>query len=75
MRHFSEDQVAAVRANCFIMRYRKSVPQGAATTVWAAVASELEGKGGLYLDDCQIAGPYVPTPDHHGPGGKALDIR
>ncbi|HAN26910.1 MAG TPA: short-chain dehydrogenase [Haliea salexigens] len=35
----------------------KSVPQGAATSVWAATAPELEGKGGLYLEDCQIAQP------------------
>lgn len=33
----------------------KTVPQGAATTVWAATAPELEGKGGIYLEDCQIA--------------------
>lgn len=38
----------------------KSVEQGAATTVWAAVAKELEGKGGKYLADCQIAGPHDP---------------
>ncbi|KAI1270273.1 NAD(P)-binding protein [Xylariaceae sp. FL1019] len=29
----------------------KNLAQGAATTVWAAVAKELEGKGGLYLDE------------------------
>lgn len=33
----------------------KSVEQGAATTVWACVAPELEGRGGLYLEDCQIS--------------------
>ena len=33
----------------------KSIEQGAATSVWAAVAPELEGKGGLYLEHCQIA--------------------
>lgn len=33
----------------------KSVPAGAATTVWAATAGELEGRGGIYLEDCQIA--------------------
>jgi hypothetical protein len=37
----------------------KSVEQGAATSVWAAVAPELENKGGLYLDDCSIAEPAV----------------
>lgn len=33
----------------------KSIPAGAATTVWAATAAELEGRGGIYLEDCQIA--------------------
>lgn len=33
------------------------VPTGAATQVWAATAPELEGRGGLYLEDCAVAGP------------------
>ena len=33
----------------------KSVEAGAATTVYAATAPELAGKGGLYLEDCRIA--------------------
>lgn len=33
----------------------KSIPQGAATTCWAATAAELEGRGGLYAEDCHIA--------------------
>lgn len=40
--------------------YAKTVEQGAATSVWAATADELAGKGGLYLEDCGIAGPYNP---------------
>ena len=32
----------------------KSTEQGAATTVWAAVAKEWEGTGGKYLEDCQV---------------------
>ncbi|KAL2823210.1 hypothetical protein BDW59DRAFT_180782 [Aspergillus cavernicola] len=35
----------------------KSAEQGAATTVLAALSPELEGKGGLYLEDTQIAKP------------------
>jgi hypothetical protein len=31
------------------------VEQGAATTVWAATAPELDGEGGRYLEDCHIA--------------------
>ncbi|KAI1464076.1 NAD(P)-binding protein [Daldinia caldariorum] len=35
----------------------KDPAQGAATTVWGAVAKELEGKGGLYLDEVSVAEP------------------
>ncbi|MDZ7783001.1 MAG: SDR family NAD(P)-dependent oxidoreductase [Halioglobus sp.] len=43
----------------------KSVEQGAATSVWAATAGELADRGGIYLENCQIAGPAV----HGGSGG------
>jgi len=33
----------------------KTIPQGAATQVWAATASELEGRGGVYCEDCHVA--------------------
>ena len=33
----------------------KTIPQGAATTCWAATADELEGKGGVYCEDCHVA--------------------
>jgi NAD(P)-dependent dehydrogenase (short-subunit alcohol dehydrogenase family) len=36
----------------------KSTAQGAATSIWAAVAPELEGVGGRYLEDCAIAEPW-----------------
>jgi NAD(P)-dependent dehydrogenase (short-subunit alcohol dehydrogenase family) len=35
----------------------KSAEQAAATSVWAAVATELEGRGGLVLEDCAEALP------------------
>jgi len=35
----------------------KQVPSGAATSVWAATAPELDGKGGLYLEDCGLSAP------------------
>ena len=40
----------------------KTVAQAAATTVWAATAAELQGRGGLVLEDCDeaaLAGPAV----------------
>jgi NAD(P)-dependent dehydrogenase (short-subunit alcohol dehydrogenase family) len=48
---------SAYKGNVDIERSIKSVPQGAATQVWAAVDKEWEGKGGKYLEDCQIAQP------------------
>lgn len=33
----------------------KTIPQGAATTVWAATSPEFKGKGPLYLEDCRVA--------------------
>lgn len=39
----------------------KTPEQGAATSVWAAVAPELEGVGGLYLQDCQEAPEMDPA--------------
>ncbi len=33
----------------------KTIPQGAATTCYAATAPELDGKGGVYLEDCHVA--------------------
>jgi NAD(P)-dependent dehydrogenase (short-subunit alcohol dehydrogenase family) len=35
--------------------FGKTVAQGAATSVWAAVANALDGKSGEYLSDCEVA--------------------
>ncbi|MGW7599102.1 SDR family NAD(P)-dependent oxidoreductase [Streptomyces antimycoticus] len=35
----------------------KTPQQGAATQVWAATSPQLDGMGGVYLDDCDIAEP------------------
>ena len=36
-------------------RSRKTIEQGAATTVWCATSPQLDGLGGLYAQDCDIA--------------------
>lgn len=41
----------------------KTVEQGAATSVWAATASDLSELGGIYLENCQIARPAVQGGD------------
>jgi NAD(P)-dependent dehydrogenase (short-subunit alcohol dehydrogenase family) len=46
----------------------KTVEQGAATTVWAATSAQLEGLGGVYLDDADIAPLADSTVDLYGPG-------
>jgi NAD(P)-dependent dehydrogenase (short-subunit alcohol dehydrogenase family) len=38
----------------------KTPEQGAATSVWAATSPALEGLGGVYCEDCDIAEPTVP---------------
>jgi NAD(P)-dependent dehydrogenase (short-subunit alcohol dehydrogenase family) len=48
----------------------KTVEQGAATSIWAAVAAELKDVGGLYLDDCAVAKPW--TRDEDPPTGTYL---
>ena len=37
----------------------KSIPAGAATTVWAATAPELAESGGRYLADCEVSGDHA----------------
>ena len=50
----------------------KTPQQGAATQCWAATAPELAGRGGLYLEDCQISGT-TPPPGSLGAEAWALD--
>jgi NAD(P)-dependent dehydrogenase (short-subunit alcohol dehydrogenase family) len=51
----------------------KTTEQGASTSVWAAVGSELEGVGGLYLENCAQAEPANPDNPRAGVWPWALD--
>lgn len=44
----------------------KTVTQGAATSCYAATAAALTGKGGAYLEDCQIAQVVADDPNFRG---------
>ncbi|PVH76678.1 NAD(P)-binding protein [Cadophora sp. DSE1049] len=55
-RHLDEDFVQQILSHEKIVKVLKSVEQGAATTVLAAVGREWEGRGGRYLEDCGEAG-------------------
>jgi NAD(P)-dependent dehydrogenase (short-subunit alcohol dehydrogenase family) len=39
----------------------KTPEQGAATSVWAATSPQLEGMGGVYCENCDIAEPTDPA--------------
>src|SRR6185437_16503234 len=57
IQHIPEDQAEAMNQDPGLAKIYKTPEQGASTSVWAAVSKDLEGKGGKYLDDCQIMGP------------------
>ena len=61
-----------VQSDALLGQWEKTVEQGAATQVWASVARELEGKGGLYLDDLQVAkeADEAMEPRYYLPGWK-----
>jgi NAD(P)-dependent dehydrogenase (short-subunit alcohol dehydrogenase family) len=54
---------------------KKSVEQGAATTVWCATSPRLDGMGGVYCADCDIARalPSDDSKDLHGVRPRATD--
>ncbi|KAF2497702.1 NAD(P)-binding protein [Lophium mytilinum] len=66
--HMPAEQLAVWKSTPSIEVFIKSTAQGAATTVWAAVAKCWEGKGGKYLDNCQIAEPVVEGYSMEAPG-------
>ncbi len=51
----------------------KTPQQGAATSVWAAVGPELDGVGGLYLEDCKQAVAWTKDKPWAGVLPHALD--
>ncbi len=61
-RYLTEDDMAVLRARAkgddvpgSAAMVWKTPAQGAATTIWAATSPMLAGKGGVYLEDCDIA--------------------
>jgi hypothetical protein len=71
----SEDERrAAVDAAGAVSAF-KTIEQGAATSVWCATSPALDGLGGVYCEDADIA-PAVPA-DSTEPGGVrpwAMDL-
>ncbi len=51
----------------------KTPAGGAATATWAATTPLLEGAGGLYLEDCNVAAPADPATPYSGVHAHALN--
>ena len=74
-RHMTPETIATMTAS-LASRGRftfKTIPQGAATSVWAATAPELEGHGGSYLEDCHVAEVSEDESRNDGVRPYALD--
>jgi NAD(P)-dependent dehydrogenase (short-subunit alcohol dehydrogenase family) len=71
-RHLGPDDFAAVQQRSPDELVFKTVPAGAATSVYAATAPELDGQGGCYLEDCHVA-PIDDTSTSQGVRSFALD--
>jgi NAD(P)-dependent dehydrogenase (short-subunit alcohol dehydrogenase family) len=54
-KHLSSDMIKVWASNPDVVKGTSSTQQGAATTVWAAVGRDWEGKGGKYLEACGVA--------------------
>ncbi|KAJ5090063.1 NAD(P)-binding protein [Penicillium argentinense] len=66
----SQEELADMLRNGMMIKTRKSMEQGAATTVWAAIFQDLERRGGLYLNDCAEA--EMSEQDGNLVSGKAV---
>ncbi|RKH42394.1 oxidoreductase [Corallococcus sicarius] len=65
MRSMSEEEVRAAIESSNTVSPLKTTEQGAATSIWCATSPQLDGLGGVYCDDCDIAevvGADSPVP-------------
>jgi hypothetical protein len=51
----------------------KSIPQGAATSVWAAIVADADAVGGRYCEDCHVAELNTDPGIREGVRAYALD--
>ena len=62
----SQEEMNSARSNERMQKYFTNLEQACATSVYGAVSSEVEGKGGLYLEGASIA--VHPCPPDGGAG-------
>ncbi|HEV2982128.1 MAG TPA: SDR family NAD(P)-dependent oxidoreductase [Solirubrobacteraceae bacterium] len=75
-RHVDPDELARARREAGASAELKTVEQGAATTILAAMSPLLDGVGGRYLEDCnqaEMVTSRAGSDGRHGVAGYALD--
>lgn len=74
MRSMSDEEIHAAVAASSAVSTLKNVEQGAATSVWCAASAQLEGLGGVYCEDVDIAEAVAADfPEPHGVRPWAMD--
>jgi len=67
-RHLHREEMVAlgwIDADGQPLQQFKSPAQGVATQVWAATSPQLDGLGGLYCEDCDVAEVVAPGTDSY----------
>jgi NAD(P)-dependent dehydrogenase (short-subunit alcohol dehydrogenase family) len=72
-RNLTEEDFAQMGITEEMVHGAKTIPQGAATTIWAALGHELDGSGGLYLEDMAQALPAALAKAGEGVQPYAID--
>lgn len=70
-RYLDEAAISAILDRDGMRKAMKSIEQGAATTVWAAIGKEWEGTGGKYLQDCRVGVDGDIVPHTYNPEAEA----
>jgi NAD(P)-dependent dehydrogenase (short-subunit alcohol dehydrogenase family) len=70
-KHMSEERLKAMKSAPGVDKIIKSPAQGAATSIYAAIGKEWEGKGRIFLEDCAQPGPLVDYNDYSQAGYAA----
>jgi NAD(P)-dependent dehydrogenase (short-subunit alcohol dehydrogenase family) len=73
-RHLTDETIAALQAARGERPLKwKSVPAGAATSVWAGVVADADAVGGRYCEDCSVSGVTTDQTSATGVYGYAVD--
>jgi len=73
-KHIRGPELDAMRARLQAARGFKTPAQGAATSVWCASNAQLDGLGGVYCEDCDIA-EAKDEPIATEVGGPTMGVR